>query len=168
MKALVVYYSLEGNTRFIAESIAEAVGADLLELKPTEDIPSKGFMKFVRGARQVITRKQPELQPLDSNPQDYGILFIGSPVWAGTYTPALRSFFASAPIKGKKVAVFCCHGGGKGRTLGKMGQALEGNELVGEMDFLEPLRKGRDEKGKKAADWAGRIVSAAEGQPAGE
>lgn len=34
MKALVVYYSFEGNTRLIAHAIAEAVGADLLELKP--------------------------------------------------------------------------------------------------------------------------------------
>jgi len=40
MKTLVVYYSLEGNTKFIAETISKTVGADLLELKPIKDISS--------------------------------------------------------------------------------------------------------------------------------
>ncbi|MBI6872212.1 flavodoxin family protein [Clostridium aciditolerans] len=35
MKKLVVFYSFEGNTRYIAQSIAKAINADLLELKPS-------------------------------------------------------------------------------------------------------------------------------------
>ena len=34
MKNLVVYYSLEGNTKLIAEFIAKEIGADIIELKP--------------------------------------------------------------------------------------------------------------------------------------
>ena len=33
-RVLVVYYSLTGNTKLIAEAIAEATNSDILELKP--------------------------------------------------------------------------------------------------------------------------------------
>ena len=41
MKKLVIFHSFEGNTRQIAETIANPVDADLLELKPKTEIPSK-------------------------------------------------------------------------------------------------------------------------------
>ena len=47
MKKLVIFYSFEGNTKYIAENIAEAVDADILELKPVKDIKSNGFMKYL-------------------------------------------------------------------------------------------------------------------------
>lgn len=37
MKNLVVYYSLEGNTKLIAEFIAKEIGADIIELKPKKN-----------------------------------------------------------------------------------------------------------------------------------
>jgi len=61
MKKLVIFYSFEGNTKYIAENIAEAVGADILELKPKKDVSSGGFMKYLWGGRQVVLGKKPEL-----------------------------------------------------------------------------------------------------------
>ena len=49
MKKLVVFYSYEGNTKFIAKTIAESINEDILELKPVKDMDSKGFMKFIWG-----------------------------------------------------------------------------------------------------------------------
>lgn len=42
-------------------------------------------------------------------------------------------------LSGKKVAIFCCHGGQKGKTIEKMEECLKGNIIIGENDFLEPL-----------------------------
>ncbi len=53
MKKLVIFYSFEGNTKLIAENIAQAIGADLLELKPKKKMKSKGFMKFVWGGQHL-------------------------------------------------------------------------------------------------------------------
>ena len=49
MKTLVVYYSLEGNSKLIAESVAGLLKADLLALKPNAEIPATGFRRFLWG-----------------------------------------------------------------------------------------------------------------------
>jgi len=153
MKKLVIFYSFEGNTRHIAENIAEAVGADLLELKPKKDVSSSGFMKFFWGGRQVVLGKKPELNEFDKNPEDYDVIFIGTPVWAFTYAPALRSFFSKICIKNKKIALFCCNGGNKGKTFDAMREELKDNHILGEIEFVEPI-KGEQGKASMARQWA--------------
>ncbi len=154
MKKLVIFYSFSGNTRLIAETIATATDADLLELKPKKEIPSHGFMKYVAGGKAALTKASPELMPLDKNSNDYDVLFIGTPVWAWTYAPALRSFFAAHPIAGKKIALFCCHGGGKGGIFTTMKDAVPGNQILGEIDFRDPLKNNTAYHIETAKKWA--------------
>lgn len=84
-----------------------------MELKPKEKIKTKGFMKYFWGGKQVMVNEKHELLSFDVNFDDYDFLFIGTPVWAGSYAPALNSFFTENKFPGKKMALFCCHGGGK-------------------------------------------------------
>lgn len=159
MKTLVVYYSLEGNTRAVAGAIASAVGADILELKPEKDMNPKGFMKFVWGGRQVVMGKEPKLTPLSFDAANYDLLFIGTPVWAFSYAPALRTFMKNVPLNGKKVGLFCCHGGGKGAVFRKLREALDGNTILGELDFVEPIRTDLTAAKSKADSWARRMAA---------
>ena len=158
MKKLVVFYSLEGNTKLIAGSIAEEVNADIVELKPKKDISSKGFMKYVWGGKAVTMKTKPELLPLDKNPRDYDLLFIGTPVWAWSYAPALKTFFSEYELSRKKIALFCCHGGGKGKIFDKMKDALNITDILGVIDFKDPLKNNSDVNVQKAKDWAKKIV----------
>ena len=158
---LVVYYSFEGNTRSIAEAIATAAGADLLELRPERDVGTHGFLKYPWGGRQVVMKSAPTLRPLEKDPGDYRLLFIGTPVWAFSYTPALNTFFTTVPLQGKKVALFCTHGGGPKNTLKKMRDRLAGNEVLGEIDFIEPLNHPEQKGAERAAAWAREIVAKA-------
>ena len=48
MKKLVVYYSLEGNTKLVAEAVAEAAEADLIRLVPSEQPSKSGAAPFAR------------------------------------------------------------------------------------------------------------------------
>jgi flavodoxin len=158
LKTLVIYYSFEGNTRFIAETIANSINADILELKPREEIKSKGFMKYVWGGRQVVRQKEPELFPFDKKPEDYDLIFIGTPIWAWTFTPALRTFLTSAKLQNKKIALFCCHDGQAGKTFEKMKVYLNGNTILGETDFIEPLKNDKVFNSNRAKEWAKEIL----------
>ncbi len=154
MKTLVIYYSLEGDTKLIAEAMAQATGAELLEVKPKVDIESKGFMKYVWGGKQAFMKDKPELLPLEKNPADYDFLIIGTPVWAWTVSPAIRSFLSDNKIAGKKVALFCCCGGQKGKTFNEMKMLLAGNTILGEIELREPLKHNKEADAEKAAQWA--------------
>lgn len=159
LKKLVVYYSFEGNTRFIANVIASSVHAELLELKPVKKLNSKGIMKYVWGGRQVIFRKKPDLYPYEIDLTQYDLIFIGTPVWVYTYAPAVRTFFSQIRLKNKKIALFCCHEGGMKDTLDHMQEALPGNTIIGKMDFYKVLAGDKDLNRKKAEDWARRVIS---------
>jgi len=156
MKVLIIFYSFEGNTKLVANKIAKTVDADLLELIPKEDI-KKGFMKYFWGGKQVLTKIKPELLPFDVNFDDYDFLFIGTPVWAGSYAPALNSFLNNNKFSNKKIALFCCHGGRKGNVFRKMKVALEGNKIISEIDFHDPKKKNTEVQLQKAENWTKEI-----------
>lgn len=157
-KKLVVYYSFDGNTRFIAKVIADAVHADVLELKVDAEPPKKGFMKYFWGGRQVMTRQVPSLIPFSEHPEDYGMLFIGTPVWAFSYAPALAAFFSRFRLTNKKIALFCCSGGMKGRTFERMKEKLSGNQIVADKHFVEPLRQDKDRIATEARAWVKQVM----------
>lgn len=158
MRTLIVYYSFEGSTKLMADTMATAIGADILSIMPKKEIATHGFMKFVWGGRQAMMKAKPEILPLDKNVLDYDLIIIGTPVWAWTFTPPIRTFFDKVKFTDKKVAVFCCHGGDMRKTLEEMKTALAGNEIVGEIDFKEPAKNNTEENIKRASDWAKQLI----------
>lgn len=158
MKILVVYYSLDGNTRLLAKAVAEETGADILELRPKKSVRSGGFMKYFWGGRQAMMREKPELYLWNKNPEEYDLLFIGTPVWVYRYAPPLHTFFSSVKMSNKKIALFCCHGGNMGKTFKEMAAALKGNEIIGQIDFEEPIANGPETAVKKIKNWARGLI----------
>lgn len=158
MKKLVIYYSLEGNTRFIAQRIAETIEAETLELKPKREIKQRGLARYFRGGKQVMTKEKPELFSFDKQLNEYEVIFIGTPVWAGSYSPALNTLFSNLTFRDKKIALFCCHRGGKGKIFKRMKERLSENEIIGEMDFVEPLKNDQESNSDKAKAWAKEVM----------
>lgn len=156
-KMLVIYYSFEGNTRLIAEAVAHEIKADILELKVKNDIKTKGFLKFFWGGKQVVQKKTPELLPFSKDPAEYDVIFIGTPVWAYTFAPALRTFFKDVKLKDKKIVLFCTHEGSPAKTFENMKKELEGNDIISESDFVDVL-KNPQQNSLDAKIWAGNIA----------
>jgi Flavodoxins len=158
LKKLVVYYSLEGNTKMIAEAISKEIRSDILELKPKKDIEVNGPMRYLKGGKQVVTKEKPELTPYNINPEEYEVLFIGTPVWAWNFTPAIRTFFSKTNLSGKKIALFSCNGGQNGKTFENMKKHLEGNEFLGEIEFRDPLKNDTEKNIEVVKNWAKKII----------
>jgi len=155
---LIVYFSFDGNTQMIAKAIAETIGAELLELQTSKKYPTKGFWKYFWCGKSVFFGEKPALTiaPIDLN--QYDTIIIGTPIWAGSLTPPVNSFIHQYPFRGKRLALFASHsGGGADKCFQKIKEKLPGNEIIGEMDFMNP-RKNPQESLKKAADWAGTLM----------
>ena len=103
MKALVVFYSLEGHTKLLANAVATAAGADILEIRPKKDIPTRGFIKYLRGGGQVIRKVKPEIYPVSANPVIMTCCL--SALLSGPGFAPAGTFLSSARLKGKKIAL---------------------------------------------------------------
>jgi flavodoxin len=152
MKVALVYYSLDGNCAFIAEELKTPLGADLIRLELKDDKKRRGFMKILWGGGMVFSKKNPPLKPYTFNPAPYELIVIGVPVWAGSPAPPILTFLSQAGIRGKKIALFVCHGGGKGNALDTLKKHLAGNEIIAEKDFVYPLKNSAKAK-LQAAAW---------------
>ena len=112
MKRIVVYYSLEGNTKQAAELLAGHLQAELLEIRPLKDIPKEGGRKFMIGGMQAMFGICPKLADMPFELAAYDEIILGTPVWAGKCAPAIRSFLKKNHPEDKIDAVFTCSGGG--------------------------------------------------------
>ena len=144
-RCLVVFYSLTGNTAFIAEEIAEELTADILRLEPQKEIP-RNVTRYFFGGRQNVRRETPPLKPFRKDPVSYEMIIIGSPVWAWDFAPPVRSFLRQVDLSGKKTAVFCCSHGMAGATLQNLRAALASAGCLAELQLIDPLSRPKKNK----------------------
>jgi len=114
MKALVLYYSLEGNVNFAAETLAGELGADLFRVRTVKEYPAKGFAKFFHGGKDAVFSATPELKEALPDFSPYDTIVLGAPVWAGKPAAPMNTILANADFTGKKIAVFVSSAGGNG------------------------------------------------------
>jgi flavodoxin len=157
MKTLVVYFSYSGNSGLVAGVLRDALAAETLELKLSDDKERKGLAKYVWGGKMAFSHARPSLKPYQAAWEDYDLIVIGGPVWAGSLSPALSTFLTETKIAGKKIALFCCYGGGKGRFFDQLKALLPGNTFVGEGEFNVPSGPKRVEALEKVRAWAKTI-----------
>ncbi len=158
MKNLVVYYSFEGNTELIGKLIEKHINADLIAINPVEDLKSKGFSKYVWGGLQVIMRKKPELIPFDCDFSKYDNIFIGSPIWAGNFTPPIRTLLESGLISNSKIAYFYTYDGGAKNAEKKLQLKIgESNTLIGSLGVVKP-KVNYEKAVKDTIAWVDSII----------
>jgi len=104
MKSLVVYYSRTGNTRFVAELVAKHLGADIEEVIDHKN--RKGILGWLSAGKDARLRKETQISPSEHDPCNYELIVVGSPVWGGSLTPAIRTYLRKHDLSGKKVAIF--------------------------------------------------------------
>ena len=140
-KAAVVFFSYHGNVRKVADEIAHLTGADLIELKIPGIDGLKGFMMYARLGFMASFKKKPRITG-GRDLSSYDTVILGTPVWAGTFSPALRSFLSRRSLYGLKVGAYFCHKGGLGRAPGKLDDFLGLAGGLKSVDAVEPAVNG--------------------------
>ncbi|MBQ3265716.1 MAG: flavodoxin [Ruminococcus sp.] len=160
MKTAIVYYSMSGNTQQTAEKIANMIGADMIRIEPKKEYPSTGFRKFLWGGKSAVMGDKPRLQPYHFD-GDYDRIIFGTPVWASSFTPPIRTFISEnrEKIAGKSVAAFVCFsGGGADKALLKLKQFLEIDSLDAELILIDPKDNPSPENKKKIKDFCHKLT----------
>lgn len=111
-KALVLYYSQTGATQQIAEQIQKAVGADIERIEAVTPYDGTYDETIQRCMKERETGELPEIKPIQANLADYDVIYVGYPVWFGTYALPMGSFVKNNDLAGKKIVPFCTFGSG--------------------------------------------------------
>jgi flavodoxin len=111
-KVLVLYYSLTSNTKTVAQEIATRLEADIEEIALVEPYDTAFQATIERCKAEREKGILPEIKPLKSNVADYDWIFIGYPIWFGTYAPPIASLLEKVDLKDKYVVPFCTFGSG--------------------------------------------------------
>ena len=151
MKAAIVYYSLSGNTSYVAEKVAAILAADRIPLVPVKAYPDSGFKKFFWGGKSALMGDKPVLEPYAFDPESYDLVIFGAPVWAGTFAPPLRTCMEThrSALQNKRKAAFFCCSGGPGKVLEKFTAFLADDRLEQALILIDPKDKPSVENEEK-------------------
>ncbi len=154
MKSLVVFYSRTGTTKYVAETIAAELGSDVEEIV---DLKSReGRLGYMGAGADSMRGKETEIAPTKRAPAEYELIVIGTPIWAWSPTPAIRTYLKRNDLSGKKVALFFTFDGSLREAAEKTRALLINSTIVSELNLPRPLANKEDTE-KKIADWCGKL-----------
>ena len=151
MKTLVVFYSRSGTTKRVAQEVAKALNADIDELIDKKS--RKGILGFLRAGYDATRGKTTEIE-FEKDPYDYDLVIVGTPIWNGRVTPAIRTYLLWNREKIKNAAFFSTCVGRPGKCLEQM------EELWGKKPILRKvlIRKRLDEGTEELAEELKKFV----------
>jgi flavodoxin len=111
-KYLVLYYSQTANTKAVAEQIANSLGADIEAIECIVPYDGDFNATIQRSQKERAEGVLPEIKPLSVDVNAYDVIFLGYPIWFGTYAPPVASLLENVDLNGKKIVPFCTFGSG--------------------------------------------------------
>lgn len=111
-KTLVAYFSYSGNTKGVAERVADILGADIFEIQP--EVPySSDYQECVDAARKELAESaRPAIIGKVDDMSQYDTIILGFPNWCRTCPMPVFSFLEAYDLSGKKIYSFVMNGGG--------------------------------------------------------
>lgn len=153
-KTLVVYYSASGNTERVAKDIAEAAGADLFEIVPTEVYTSDDLNWTNPDSRVSREHDDESLRdvPLTTTEvpdwDSYDTVFIGYPIWWGIAAWPVDTFVKNNDFTGKTVIPFATS---SSSGMGQSGSLLA--DMAGTGEWQEGQRFSSGVSGDDVQSW---------------
>ena len=121
-KKLVTYFSATGTTANVASMLADAVGADIHEIRPKFPYSKVDLNWMDKQSRSTIEMNnkafRPEIEHSDLKLEMYDVIFLGFPIWWYVAPTIINTFLESYDFSGKKIILFATSGGSKfGKTV---------------------------------------------------
>ena len=100
----------------------QPTGAEIEEIVELQK--REGGIAYLWSALQALMKMTAQIQPPKRNPADFELVVLGTPVWAGSVAPAMRSYIQQHSGNLSTVAFFCSEGGkGHERVFQQMADA---------------------------------------------
>jgi flavodoxin len=148
MKALVVYYSLSGNTRTLATALARDLAADTEELRRPRY--ASGVWGYMRAGFDSWKVNLPAIEPLAHMPSQYELVVIAGPIWASHPATPVRTFLKQERTQLPLVTFLLTLGGSAGEH-----SLREMEEIEGQAPVAKLIVRQRDVKGRTFASALG-------------
>ena len=121
-KGLVAYFSASGNTKRIAEIVAQEGGFDLQEIVPEKAYTKADLNWMDKKSRSSVEMNDKSLRPAikktDGDMSGYDVILLGFPIWWYVAPTIINTFLESYDFSGKRIVLFATSGGsGFGNTV---------------------------------------------------
>jgi flavodoxin len=130
-KILVVYFSKTGNTREIANQLHKIVGGDIFEIQAVKSYPDDYEELKTVAKEELASKFKPPLKTKIDNIGSYDLVFIGYPIWWGTFPAPVKTFLSEYDLSGKTIVPFCTHeGSGLGQSIADISELCPKSTLL--------------------------------------
>ena len=130
-KQLVLYYSQTGATQTVAQELQKALGADIEAIELENPYSGTYAETIARVGQERQNGELPALKPLKADLSKYDVIFLGYPIWYGTYAMPIASLVNQCDFEGKKIVTFCTFGsGGLEPAIADLKKALPKAEIA--------------------------------------
>lgn len=157
-KTLVVYYSATGNTKAVAEMIAEETNGDLFEIEPKDSYSDEDLDwtdSNSRVTREYENEDERHVELVSSTVnhwEDYDTIFVGYPIWWGIAAWPVNTFIENNDFTDKTVVPFCTSASS---GLGQSGELLA--KEAGDGDWQEGQRFSSSTSNSEVQEWLNEL-----------
>ena len=158
MKSLVVYYSRSGNSKFVAQTIAEKIGADIEDVIDKKN--RRGRLGFLTAGYDATRGKETQIEETKFLPKNYDLIVVGTPIWNSRPTPAIRTYLNKNDLSSQKVALFCTlDGSNEEKVTANIKKLLPNGNIISTLAVEKALKNPEEAKSKISA-WCSNLTSA--------
>ena len=155
-KTLVIYYSLSGHTKDIADRISMLTNADVYEIK-TEQPLKLSPLFALKMKKQLWSKEYPALIQDFPDATNYDTIFVGAPIWWYTAATPVLAFLNQYDFKGKKVVPFSTQGSNFGTYFKDFAATAKNAQLQKSASFNNLPKKYDDAVDNKVTEWLNNL-----------
>ncbi len=156
MKTLVVYYSRTGNTKSVAEKIAQTVEADIEEI--VDEKNRRGWMGFIKAGYDATVGNKTKITETKKDPREFDWIIVGTPVWNSRPSAAVRTYLSNNDLSGKRITVFCTSlGMGEAKAIDRTEALISTGDFTESLTILRPNENKADAE-KKISEWTSKVM----------